>query len=136
MVAPRTLRRQLEHLNGFKQELERLGELDRETYVEHEAFAGRYLVQAAAQCCIDIANHVIASEGWETPTEYRETFEILERHGVLEAELAGRMKDLAGLRNRLVHIYDDVDDTLVHGFLQAGLDDLDAYATAIARLID
>lgn len=31
--------------------------------------AGRYLVQVAAQTCIDIANHVIASEGQRSPRD-------------------------------------------------------------------
>jgi uncharacterized protein YutE (UPF0331/DUF86 family) len=45
------------------------------------------------------------------------------------------MQDLTGLRNRLVHLYDAVDDRLVHEALAAGLPDLEAFATAVARLL-
>lgn len=48
---------------------------------------------------------------------------------------AGRLRGLAGLRNRLVHVYDEIDDTRVHELLAAGLPDLDAFATALARLV-
>jgi len=33
--------------------------------------------------------------------------------GVLDAEPAERMRALAGLRNRLVHVYEEVDDGIV-----------------------
>jgi predicted nucleotidyltransferase len=36
----------------------------------------------------------------------------------------------------LVHLYADVDDALLYEFLQDGLDDLDAFARAIAGLLD
>jgi uncharacterized protein YutE (UPF0331/DUF86 family) len=39
----------------------------------------------------------------------------------------------AYLRNRLVHLYDDVDDLLVHRAMQDGLADLDGFAVAFAR---
>ena len=55
--------------------------------------------------------------------------------GVLPGDLVGRLQDLTGLRNRLVHLYDDVDDSLVHQALAAGLTDLEDFATAVARLL-
>lgn len=46
------------------------------------------------------------------------------------------MRDLAGLRNRLVHVYGDVDDRLVHAAMGEGLGDLNEFASAIASLLD
>jgi uncharacterized protein YutE (UPF0331/DUF86 family) len=54
---------------------------------------------------------------------------------VIAAPLAERMRDLAGLRNRLVHIYEEIDDSIVHESLNDGLEDLGAYAQAIASHI-
>ncbi len=53
---------------------------------------------------------------------------------VIDDALAGRLRGLAGLRNRLVHVYDEIDDVRVHQALSTGLPDLDAFATAVARL--
>lgn len=53
----------------------------------------------------------------------------------LWAGLRRRRWRLAALRNRLVHVYDEIDDTRVHELLAAGLPDLDAFATALARLV-
>lgn len=49
--------------------------------------------------------------------------------------LAERMRTLAGLRNRLVHVYADADDAIVHASLPEGLTDLDAFSRAAARLV-
>jgi uncharacterized protein YutE (UPF0331/DUF86 family) len=66
--------------------------------------------------------------------DFRETFTVLEEHGAIDANLAERMRALAGLRNRLVHIYEEVDDRLVYASLPEGLDDLSAFARAMADL--
>jgi uncharacterized protein YutE (UPF0331/DUF86 family) len=78
---------------------------------------------------------VISSEGWRTPRDFGDAFAVLNENGVLDEALAGRLRGLARLRNRLVHVYDDIDDILVHRLLSAGLPDLDAFASAISRLL-
>lgn len=133
-VDPQRLRRLTSALASYGERLAALSAMPIETYLTEEAFAGRYLVQATAQTCLDAANHLIASQHWRVPTDYRDAFTVLEEHHVLDAALAVRLRALAGLRNRLVHLYDDIDDRLVHGFLPAGLDDVEAFATALARL--
>ncbi len=92
-------------------------------------------MQAAAQVCIELTNHLISSEGWRTPRDFRDGFSVLEERGVLEPGLAGRLRDLAGLRNRLVHLYEDVDDVLVHRAIDSGLADLEGFARAVAVLV-
>jgi uncharacterized protein YutE (UPF0331/DUF86 family) len=52
----------------------------------------------------------------------------------VDGAFAERLRSLAGQRNRLVHLYDDVDDSLVHDNLATGLDDLDDFARTIAGL--
>lgn len=124
----------LELLADYLHELRRLRDLPVAEYLRDEAYAGRYLVQVAAQTCIDLANHVLASEGWRAPRDLADSFTVLHEHDVIDEALAGRLRGLAGLRNRLVHVYDTVDDARVHQLLAAGLPDLDAFAKAIARL--
>ena len=136
MVDPGRIRRLLEALAEYRTELERLRDAPLAEYRGERAYAGRYLVQAAAQACIDVANHVIASSGWRAPADFRDAFTVLEEQGVIDPDLANRMRALAGLRNRLVHVYEKVDDGIVHDSLGAGLEDLSNYAQAIARLVE
>lgn len=136
MIDPGRVRAMLALLQRYQARLQRLAALPRETYLAEHDFEGRYAVQAAAQACLDLANHVIASEGWQPAADFRDSFSRLEQHGVIDAELAGRMRALAGQRNLLVHLYGEVDDALVHAFLQEGLTDLDRFARAIAAVLE
>jgi uncharacterized protein YutE (UPF0331/DUF86 family) len=134
MIDPGRVERLLEALAEYRTQLQVLREMPPEEYEGLRAFAGRYLVQASAQVCIDIANHVIASSGWRAPADFRDAFTVLEEHGAIDGSLPERMRALAGLRHRLVHIYEQVDDRIVHAALPEGLDDLSAFARAMADL--
>ncbi len=81
MVDPTRVQPRLELLRTYVARLDELRQLPPEEYVEEEAFAGRYLVQAAAQICIDIANHLIAAQGWRAPRDFRDSFTVLDEHG-------------------------------------------------------
>jgi len=108
---------------------------DREAFLVDrgvQAQAERWL-QLAGECCIDLAHHLIADRGWRSPRTYRETFEILRDHGVLDAELAEAMKGWAGLRNALTHLYMDVDHARICDVLEHELDQLARFAAAVAR---
>jgi len=130
------VRRLLEDLADYRGKLATLSELPPADYQGDRAFAGRYLVQVSAQICIDIANHLIASAGWRSPVDFRDAFTVLEEEGVVDAVLAERMRALAGLRNRLVHVYEDVDDRIVHQSLGEGLEDLSNFSRAVAKLAE
>lgn len=135
MIDPGRVRAKIALLQGYRARLARLAALPLETYLAGHDFEGRYAVQAAAQACLDLANHVIASEGWQPASDFRDSFTRLEEHGVIDPDLASRMRALAGQRNLLVQLYGEVDDALVHAFLQDGLDDLDRFASALAALL-
>jgi uncharacterized protein YutE (UPF0331/DUF86 family) len=135
MVDLDRIHQRLEQLAGYLRELRRLRDLPIAEYLRHEVYSGRYLVQVAAQTCIDLASHVIASEGWRAPRDFGDTFTVLQEHGVIDQALAGRLRGLAGLRNRLVHVYDEIDDARVHEALAVGLPDLDEFAAVVARLV-
>ena len=94
--------------------------------------AERYL-HLAAECAIDIANHLISDAGFEAPDTYRAAFEILARHGVVSADLAARLQRWAGFRNILVHAYLDVDHGLAHDAITRDLRDLEELAAVAAE---
>jgi uncharacterized protein YutE (UPF0331/DUF86 family) len=134
MVDADRVHERLETLAAYLHELRRLRDLPIDVYLREQVYAGRYLVQVSAQTCIDLANHVIAAEGWRAPRDFGDSFCVLREHSVIDEALVGRLRALAGLRNRLVHVYDEIDDRRVHDALSSGLHDLDAFAAAIARL--
>ncbi len=55
----------------------------------------------AIQCCLDIASHIVAAEGFREPDDYGDLFRVLEEEGVLASNTAGKMVEMAGFRNVL-----------------------------------
>ena len=127
-------------LAGLEQLLRRLrglGEVDRENFLNDPALqaqAERWM-HLAGEVCLDLAQHLIASRGWRTPSTYREAFSTLSSEGVLSTELAARMQSWAGLRNLLVHLYLEVDHDKLYRILTEDLGELEQYATVLARIL-
>lgn len=81
-------------------------------------------LQRAAQASIDLAAHVIASEGWRLPESLGENFTILEERGVIPSELAAELRRMTGVRNVAVHTYESLDVAVVDHIVENHLDDM------------
>ena len=86
----------------------------------------------AVQSAIDIATHIIASEGLGVPSSHREAFESLAATGMIDHDLASHVADAVALRNRLAHAYGSVDWRKVHAEAPMHLDVLEEYAARMA----
>lgn len=56
-------------------------------------------LQPAVQSAIDLASHVVADEGLGLPSSLKETFPLLQGHGILEEDLAKSTMAMVGFRN-------------------------------------
>lgn len=123
------------NLHRYLGVLRGLGGTARDAFLDSPDRIGnaKYHLVIAVECCIDIANHVIASENYRFPRDNADSFTVLVEEGVLPAGSKGRLGAMARFRNRLVHLYWDVDDRRVYEYLQEGLADVEDFANAIAR---
>lgn len=71
------------------------------------------LLQEIVESASDVNLHVLASLEEPVPKDYYEGFVDMGRRGPLPLELAESLAPCAGLRNRIVHEYDDIDDAIV-----------------------
>ena len=90
--------------------------------------------QLAIESALDIGEIIISSENLEKPEDYRSVILTLGKHEILPVEFASEFALIAGFRNILVHIYEDVDIEKLHEFLN-NLDDFDKFSQYIARYI-
>jgi uncharacterized protein YutE (UPF0331/DUF86 family) len=91
----------------------------------------KYTFVTAIEACIDIAQHLCASEGWGPPGDNGDAVALLGRHGVLDPGLADRVRRAVGLRIVLVHEYTEVDGRVVLARLDDA-SDLEQYARQVA----
>ena len=89
------------------------------------------VLQEAIEAALDINVHMIAERGAAVPDDYFGGFIKLGELGVLSAELARVLAPSAGLRNRLVHEYDVIDDARVLAAVGTILDLYPRYIAAV-----
>lgn len=90
----------------------------------------KYHFVTAIEAAIDVAQHICAAEGGGPPQTNGDAMTILGSRGVLEPDLAARMRLAVGFHNVLVHEYVDVDDARVLARLH-DLGDLRRFARAV-----
>ena len=91
-------------------------------------------LQLCAQNAVEIATHLAASAGRDTP-DYASAIDALGELGALPTEFARRFRGVAGFRNVLVHGYLRVELDRVHELLNSGLDGFVELAGYIERFL-
>ena len=79
----------------------------------YERKAAERLLQETIEAALDINAHLIAEHGRAVPDDYYGGFLALVELEVLPEELARQLAPAAGLRTRLVHEYETLDDAKV-----------------------
>ena len=74
-------------------------------------------MQTSIQALIDLGSFVVAQRSLATPRTSHEIFEHLEEAGLLSAGSAARFAPVIGFRNRIVHLYDRIDERRVYDIL-------------------
>ena len=95
-----------------------------------QAVAERYLERAIGRM-IDINFHLITGSGHPPPADYHASFLRLGDLGVLDPTFARQIARAAGLRNRLVHDYEEIDHAKVFDALTDAVRDVPRYLDAV-----
>jgi len=88
-----------------------------------ETLAERYLERMIGRM-IDVNYHLLTQSEEAPPQDYHESFLALARLGVLDLSFARQLVPCAGLRNRIVHDYDEIDPARVFAAIGAALRDV------------
>ena len=88
-------------------------------------------LQRAIQACIDIANTILAKEGLGLPNAYRQSFELLTKHGVLSDALGKKMISMVGFRNISVHDYQTIKPAIVTSIVKNHLKDFEDFYSCV-----
>lgn len=92
----------------------------------------KYTFVTAIEACVDVAQHICATEGWGPPADNGDAVRLLGEHGVCEPSLALSIRRAVGFRNVLVHDYIQVDDDIVVERLDA-VGDLEDFVAQVAE---
>lgn len=135
MVDKELLSRKLSRLGSYIEVLKRAEDINWEKYqsdLRSKAFVERYL-HLAIEEVIDIANHLVSFYRWREPTGYRDLFNILREHEIIDADHLPAFQNMASFRNMLAHRYETVDDELVFGIFKKRLDDFELFIALVTN---
>lgn len=90
-------------------------------------------LQEAIEAAVDCASHVVVRAGRPAPADLYSSFLALADLGAIDRALAEALAPSAGLRNRLVHEYDTLDDAKVHAAVGTACDLLARFIDAMDR---
>ena len=135
MVDPERVEQQIHLIRRYTENLEEIAQKSLKEFLDdpHAVGSARYYLQVSIESCINIANHIIASEGLRAPRDYKDSFRVLNEAGILPDDLTRTMRAMAGLRNLLVHLYWEVDDEMIYADIRTRLND---FETFIAHILD
>lgn len=98
------------------------------------------LIERTVMRAIDVNEHLISElgtgAGRATRLTYRDTFLLLADLDVYSKDFAERIARSAGLRNILVHDYNDADRKIVHGSIKSCLQDYHQYVEYVRSFLD
>ena len=137
MVRAELVERKLEAMANYLDELRALRPSDLQEYRKDlpRRRAVERLLQLIVEVATDINTHLAAESG-EVPDDYFESFWSAARLGAIDAELARVLAPSAGLRNRLVHEYETLDDGQVFASIDMALGLFPTYIRQILAFLE
>jgi uncharacterized protein YutE (UPF0331/DUF86 family) len=135
MIDPELVTRKL---TLILQDLSALTDLARKSQAEflsesiYQVLAERYVERTIGRM-IDVNYHLITESGHAPPKDYHESFVSLGTLKILPAEFARALSSAAGLRNRIVHEYDEIDAVKLHEALQTAIKQIPIYLDAVRQ---
>lgn len=121
-------------------DLQPLTDLSRQSLEEYlksplsEVLAERYIERMIGRM-IDINYHLITESGNSPPKDYHESFQMLGPMGILPSDFSREIAFSAGLRNRIVHEYDEIDAAKVYEALKVAVQQIPTYLDHVNRFL-
>ena len=118
--------------------LKRLKECERAVFINDPDKTGsaKYHFIISIEAAIDISNHIISKNGYRAPEDYADAFVVLGENGTLEKSFVDDLKEMAKFRNRLVHVYWEIDENKIYDILQNRLGDFKTFLNQIAKFLN
>jgi uncharacterized protein YutE (UPF0331/DUF86 family) len=94
------------------------------------------LLQLIVEVGTDINTYLLVELYENTPTTYFDSFIKAGQRGIITRDLAAQLAQSAGMRNRLVHQYEDIDNKIVFAAIPKALQQYRLYIQQITAYLD
>ena len=137
MVNPKTVATILNNLRYYQDKLDILAAYSRAAFLEDftKVESAKHLLQVSIQCCLDIAHHIIADEGYRTPQDSYDAFLVLHEENIIPNSFMPALRQMVSFRNRAVHLYWDINDEIIYDILQNDRADFEKFVSYILNFM-
>jgi len=101
----------------------------------HDEIVAERLLERIIGRMVDINYHLCVETSGIPPKDYHESFVRLAELGVLPRERAESFARASGLRNRLAHEYNGLDERLVHAAARTAVTEVPEYLRAVEEFL-
>jgi len=138
MVEKMLVRRKLNKMIEYIEQLKEVNKYTLDDYLDNFFIkrTSERLVQLIVEVATDINGHIIVDEGYSPPEDYYNSFLKLSETGVISNDFAKELAPSAGLRNRLVHEYEEIDDEIVFKSVKKAIDNYSKYIKEIEEYLE
>ena len=102
--------------------------------------AAERILQIAIESCLNIGNRLISLIQFEkpvrTPESYAEIFVIMRDLKIIDLEFSNRLVEMAKFRNRLVHLYWDLDSETTYHILHENIGDFKKFQNVVVDFLN
>jgi uncharacterized protein YutE (UPF0331/DUF86 family) len=124
-----------QRLDEFLSILRKISKTPKESFLTDKILIGsaKYYLQVSIECCLNVANHIIASEKLRAPRDYSDSFMVIQEEKLISSGLGNRLRQMAKFRNRLVHLYGEIEDAYVYEYIKEDLKDIEKFKLIIIK---
>jgi uncharacterized protein YutE (UPF0331/DUF86 family) len=91
-------------------------------------------IQRACEASIDIAMYIVSVRKLGLPKTSREAFEILQKAGIIEKDLAKTLMNMVGFRNIAVHDYQALELNVLRSIVEKHLSEFKTFTKVIMQM--
>ena len=137
MIDKRLLKRKLSKLKEYLKELQPFTKISLQDYLDD--YKNKRTVerdiQLIVECATDINTHLLVETQETPPKDYYTSFIELAKLHILPHKFTLSIAETAGLRNRLVHEYEDIKDKIVYSNIKKVLSLYQEYMEHIIKYL-
>jgi len=128
----------ISELNNSLNELKEIAVFKKNDFLSNKYMiaSAKYFLITVIEAAVDICNHIISSNKFRIPDDYKDTFRIMAEERILEPKFSEKLMEMAKFRNRLVHIYWEVDDEVIYQILKKDLQDIGKFRDKIIEALN
>lgn len=137
MIDKTTVNQRLASIASYCKELRALGSLPLDEFADaRNAAAAESFLRRSLEAIFDIGRHMLSKTGGvELAREYRSIATGLAMKSIVTEELGEALMKMAGYRNRLVHLYHEVQAEELYVIINNNLDDLYEFIRQISSFV-